>query len=109
MRAAEPPRARYGQVWTVGYATRPDDPPPVPYLVVSGDLYNESGLGVIGVEVLPGTGNRELAEPIPGLGMAQFDMLCWYPPAWLVEHVADLPEQRHADVARLVRNLIGNA
>lgn len=99
----------FGQVWTVGH---PDDPellPAVPHLVVSGDLYNESGLGAIVVEVDP----HELREPdlheaISGVGTAMLDRLSWYPPNWLREHVGDLPAERHDSVAQLVRNLIGS-
>ena len=95
-------------MWTIGYADQPDGPLPEPYLVVSNDIYNETGLGVIGVQVLPDTFSGTLYEPVPGVGTAQLDMIAWFPPGWLVEHIGDLVPARHPEVARLVRNLIGN-
>ncbi len=100
---------RYGQVWTVGHPTEVDVLPPVPHLVISSDLYNDSGLGTIMAEVdVHDMRAPELHEPLPGVGTAMLDRLAWYPGSWLREHVGDLPPERHADVARLVRNLIGN-
>jgi len=37
------------------------------------------------------------------------DRLAWYPQNWLREHVGELPDERHGEITRLVRNLIGNA
>lgn len=109
MRAGNDRSFRYGQVWTIGTADRGGVVPPVPHLVVSSDLYNECGLGVIAAEVFGGEmTNPDLHEPIPGVGSALLDVLAWYPTGWLVEHVGDLPADRHREVARLVRNLIGN-
>lgn len=99
----------YGQVWTVGHPADDEVLSPVPHLVISSDLYNESGLGAIMAEVdVHDMRAPELHEPLPGVGTAMLDRLAWYPGSWLREHVGDLPSERHADVTRLVRNLIGN-
>jgi mRNA-degrading endonuclease toxin of MazEF toxin-antitoxin module len=100
---------RFGEVWTIGQGGDDDILPPVPHLVVSGDLYNESGLGMILCEV-----NRhqltdpEISEPVAGLGIALLDRVVWFPQSWLREHVGDLSPDRFDHVKRVVRNLIGN-
>lgn len=96
---------RFGQVWTVGHDRWPED---LTYLIVSSDMYNESGLGFIGVQILPGFKEGLLCEPIAGVGTARFDMIAWYAPLFLVEHVGELAAARHDPVAQLVRNLVGN-
>ncbi len=44
---------RYGEIWTVGHPADPEILPRVPHLVISGDLYNDAGLGAIVVEIDP--------------------------------------------------------
>ncbi|MBA3575362.1 MAG: type II toxin-antitoxin system PemK/MazF family toxin [Nocardioidaceae bacterium] len=101
---------RYGEIWTVGHPADPEILPRVPHLVISGDLYNDAGLGAIVVEIDPNQLRApELHQPIPGLGTAMLDRLAWYPQNWLREHVGELPDERHDEITRLVRNLIGNA
>ena len=46
-------RTRYGEIWTVGHPADPEILPRVPHLVISGDLYNDAGLGAIVVEIDP--------------------------------------------------------
>lgn len=98
-------QARFGQVWTVGHDKWEKD---LPHLIVSGDLYNGSGLGFIGAQVFPELKDGTLCVPIAGVGTAYLDMISWYAPGFLVEHVGELAADRHALVTRLVRNLIGN-
>ncbi|MGB6161162.1 MAG: type II toxin-antitoxin system PemK/MazF family toxin [Pseudonocardiaceae bacterium] len=98
----------FGQVWTTGHPTHAEVLPSVPHLVVSSDLYNESGLGVIVVEIdSHEMRDPELHEPIPGIGTVMLDRLSWYPQNWLREHIGNLPDDRHTELGRLIRNLIG--
>lgn len=98
----------FGQVWTTGQGSHPEVLPRVPHLVVSSDLYNESGLGVIVVEIDPHEmRDPQLHEPIPGIGTVMLDRVAWYPQSWLREHIGDLPSDRHEELGRLIRNLIG--
>ncbi|MGH3808518.1 MAG: hypothetical protein ACRDRU_18225 [Pseudonocardiaceae bacterium] len=97
----------FGQIWTTGYPTHTEVLPNVPHLVVSSDLYNESGLGVLVVEIdSHEMRDPELHELIPGIGTVMLDRLAWYPQNWLREHIGDLPDNRHTELGRLIRNLI---
>lgn len=100
----------FGEVWAIGHPGEdPQALPQVPHLVVSSDLYNESGLGTIVVEIDQFEMRApEIHEPITGLGTAMLDRLAWYPQSWLRRHLGALAPERHHEVARLVRNLIGN-
>ena len=76
--------------------------------VIRVDLHGESGLGVIVVEIDPHEmRDPELHEPIPGIGTVMLDRLAWYPQSWLHEHIGNLPDDRHRELGRLIRNLIG--
>jgi hypothetical protein len=101
------PDIRFGQVWE-----SPDEAiGPMRYLVVSADSYN-SAFGdrrVIAVEVdsravYQGT----YREPIVDAGTAHLDRLVWVTRRQLVELVAELHPDRHADVTATIRDLIGN-
>jgi mRNA-degrading endonuclease toxin of MazEF toxin-antitoxin module len=100
---------RFGEVWIVG--TDPDDHlPHVPYLIVSSDLYNEARIGAICAMVdVHNRRTAELREPVGDLGDALLDRIVWHPPGFLRERLdhARLPDDRHADVARRVQNLLG--
>lgn len=99
---------RYGQVWE-----SPDEAiGTMRYLVVSSDAYNAAfgDRRVIAVEidsraVYQGT----FREPIPDAGTAHLDRLTWVTRRQLVDLVAELHPERHAHVASIIRDLIGNA
>jgi mRNA-degrading endonuclease toxin of MazEF toxin-antitoxin module len=81
------------------------------YLVVSSDAYNEAfgDRRVIAVEVdsravYEGT----YREPIIDAGTAMLDRIVWVARSALQERVATLHPDRHAAVARQIRELIGN-
>lgn len=96
---------RFGEVWTIK-DTIPEDLPPVPYLVVSNDLYNDSGLGVIMAEIdVHAIREAEIHEPIDNLGTAMLDRMAWYPLRWLGEKVGELPAARVESVRQRVINL----
>jgi hypothetical protein len=52
-------------------------------------------------------GPRLVTESVPNVGVAELDRITSVPRGWLTEYVLSLPEDRHADVGRRVRNLIG--
>lgn len=103
-----PPAVRFGQVWE---STR-EAIGPMRYLVVSSDAYNAAfgDRRVIAVEVdSAGVYQGVYREPVVDGGTAHLDRLTWVATRRLVELVAELHPDRHADVTRTVRELIGNA
>lgn len=81
------------------------------YLIVSADTYNEvfGDRRVITVEVdSHAIYTGAYREPIPDAGTAHLDRLVWVARRSLLELVAHLHPERHNDVTRIVRDLIGN-
>jgi hypothetical protein len=101
------PAPRFGQVWEGS----PEAIGPVRWLIVSSDVYNSvyGERRVIAAEidssaVLPG----DLREPIVDAGTAHLDRLSWVTRGQMRTFVTMLHPSRHRDVARIIRNLIGN-
>jgi mRNA-degrading endonuclease toxin of MazEF toxin-antitoxin module len=102
-----PPSVRFGQVWESSREVIG----PMRYLVVSSDAYNTAFADrrVIAVEVdSAGVYEGVYREPIVDAGTAHLDRLTWVATRRLVDLVAELHPTRHQDVARVVRELIGN-
>ena len=81
------------------------------YLVVSSDAYNAAfgDRRVIAVEIdSRGLFQGAYREPIVDAGTAHLDRVTWITRRQLVELVAELHPDRHAHVAKVIRNLIGN-
>jgi hypothetical protein len=103
-----PEQVRYGDVWLVKVPGQD----PEPYLIVSSDVYNAAPLPrVIACRVVGRDPRRgEIAEPIPGYGAALLDRVEWLWREWLEDrpplHPA-VPAHRHAEVHRMICNLIG--
>jgi mRNA-degrading endonuclease toxin of MazEF toxin-antitoxin module len=98
---------RFGQVWE-----SPDEAiGTMRYLIVSSDAYNAAfgDRRVIAVEI----DSRAVfagvyREPIIDAGTAYLDRLTWVARRQLVDLVGHLHPDRHDDVTRAVRDLIGN-
>lgn len=102
-----PPAFRFGQVWE----SRREVIGPMRYLIVSSDAYNTAfgDRRVIAVEVdSAAVYEGAFREPVVDAGTAHLDRLTWITTRRLVELVAELHPDRHADVAQTVRDLIGN-
>lgn len=99
---------RFGEVWDVkGGVMGPE-----PWLIVSSDLYLELGednMLAVPVRITDRPGARVVTEPIPDLGTAVLDRITALPRSWLMgdDPVAALHPDRHEDVGRRIRNLIG--
>jgi len=81
------------------------------YLVVSSDAYNAAfgDRRVIAVEIdSRGLFQGAYREPIVDAGTAHLDRVTWVTRRQLVELVAELHPDRHARVAKVIRDLIGN-
>lgn len=107
LRAAGRPAVRFGQVWE----SRREAIGTMRYLVVSSDAYNTvfGDRRVITVEVdSAAVYEGAFREPIVDAGTAHLDRLTWVTTRRLVELVAQLHPDRHAEVAQTVRELIGN-
>ncbi len=82
------------------------------YLIVSSDAYNTvfADRRVIAVEVdSAAVYEGAYREPIVDAGTAHLDRLTWITTRRLIELVAALHPDRHVEVARTIRELIGNA
>ncbi len=99
---------RYGEVWEVkGGVMGPE-----PWLVVSSDLYlelSEDNVLAVPVRVTGQPGSRVVTEPLPDIGVAVLDRVTALPRTWLIgsSPVGELHPDRHAEVGRRIRNLIG--
>ncbi|MCO6005581.1 hypothetical protein NE236_11375 [Actinoallomurus purpureus] len=83
-----------------------------PYLIVSSDTYNDAPLPrVLACKVVRREPRRgEIAEPIPEHGTVLLDRIEWLWREWLDDRPATrpvVPAFRHAEVHRLICNLIG--
>ncbi|MHA6631827.1 hypothetical protein ACU61A_40895 [Pseudonocardia sichuanensis] len=106
-RMAGPPVFRFGQVWE----SRREVIGTLRYLIVSSDAYNTAfgDRRVIAVEVdSAAVYEGAFRESIVDAGTAHLDRLTWVATRRLVELVAELHPDRHAEVAQTVRELIGN-
>jgi mRNA-degrading endonuclease toxin of MazEF toxin-antitoxin module len=109
MQPDSPPRfvARFGDVWRL---KAPGEPLGPPVLVVSSNLYLMADAELVVVVPVRGTtwmGPRLVTESVPSVGVAELDRITSVPRGWLVERVLSLPGDRHEDIGRRVRNLIG--
>lgn len=102
-----PSGIRFGQVWE-----SPDEViGSMRYLVVSSDAYNTAfgDRRIIAVEVdSRAVFHGAYREPIVDAGTAHLDRLTWVTRRQLTELVAELHPDRHAPVASIIRELIGN-
>jgi mRNA-degrading endonuclease toxin of MazEF toxin-antitoxin module len=102
-----PPAFRFGQVWE----SRREAIGTMRYLIVSSDAYNAafSDRRVIAVEVdSAAVYEGAFREPIIDAGTAHLDRLTWITTRRLIELVAELHPDRHAEVGETVRGLIGD-
>lgn len=107
MTAPAPQAFRFGQVWE----SRREAIGTMRYLIVSSDAYNAvfADRRVIAVEVdSAAVYEGAYREPIVDAGTAHLDRLTWITTRRLVELVAELHPDRHAEVAQTVHELIGN-
>ncbi len=105
--ASGPPAFRFGQVWE----SRREAIGTMRYLIVSSDVYNTAFADrrVIAAEVdSAAIYEGAYREPIVDAGTAHLDRLTWITTRRLVELVAELHPDRLADVAQIIRELIGN-
>jgi mRNA-degrading endonuclease toxin of MazEF toxin-antitoxin module len=99
---------RFGDVWNIkGGVMGPE-----PWLVISSDLYLELGednMLAVPVRDIRQPGSRVVTEPIPDVGQAVLDRISALPKTWVTgdDPIAELHPDRHADVGRRIRNLIG--
>jgi mRNA-degrading endonuclease toxin of MazEF toxin-antitoxin module len=101
------PAFRFGQVWE----SRREVIGTLRYLVVSSDAYNAAfgDRRVIAVEVdSAAVYEGVFREPIVDAGTAHLDRLTWVATRRLVELVAELHPDRHAEVGQTIRELLGN-
>lgn len=104
-----PPRPpRLGDVWTIkGGVMGPE-----PWLIVSSDLYlelSEDNMLAVPIRDTTRPGSRVVTEPIPDVGQAVLDRISAPPRSWLIgpDPLAQLHPDRHTQVGRRIRNLIG--
>lgn len=96
----------YGDLRVVG---PPGHSPTDIYLIVSSDMVNELGQGVLAVPVQ----RLELEDDpvthvVPDHGVASLYEIHHWPHSWIGDKVGQLSPNAAADVARKIRNLIGN-
>jgi hypothetical protein len=99
---------RFSEVWDIrGGVLGPE-----PWLVVSSDLYLELGednMLAVPIRNIGQPGSRVVTELIPDVGQAVLDRVSAIPRSWITgdDPIAALHPDRHADVGRRIRNLIG--
>jgi mRNA-degrading endonuclease toxin of MazEF toxin-antitoxin module len=102
----KPPR--FGDVWNIrGGVLGPE-----PWLIVSSDLYLELGADnmlAVPIRNIGQPGSRVVTEVIPDVGQAVLDRISALPKSWITgdDPITTLHPDRHADVGRRIRNLIG--
>jgi hypothetical protein len=103
-----PEPLRFGDVWLVKVPGQDAEP----YLIVSSNTYNDAPLPrVLACKVVRREQRRgEIAEPVPDYGTALLDRVEWLWREWLQDRPGEgpaVPAFRHAEVHRLICNLIG--